>query len=66
MAYLPFLIRVAEMREIRCKRITIEKDGMVRVNGPNGRVDLVVKVYNTSMFLVRELIERIVACDPWI
>lgn len=54
------------MREIRRKRITIEKYGMVRVDGADGRVDLVIKVYNPGMFFVRGLIEGVVACNPWV
>lgn len=62
----PILVRITEVREIGCKGVAVEEDGMIGVDRADGFVDTVVECYNTGVGGVGRFVERVVTSYPFI
>ena len=60
----PPLVGIAKMREIRGEGVPVEENDVVRIDGTNGTVDIVVELDQTGVLRIGGFIERIVASDP--
>ena len=52
------------MREIRGEGVPVEENDVVRIDGTNGTVDIVVELDQTGVLRIGGFVERIVASDP--
>ena len=61
---LPSLVSIAKVGKVRGKRISVQEEGMMRINLTDCLIDSIVEVDNTGVVRIGGLVQRVVASDP--
>jgi hypothetical protein len=62
----PVFVSITKVGEVRGEGVTIEKDGVIGVDGTDGFVDAVIECYDAGVCGIGGLIEGVVSSNPFV